>query len=944
MKKVLYIVVSAILLLFVAESTFSHSYTTGDCCRHVYGDCEARPDHAYPLCRFGHQLTDQYNRWWIPRCWGTGCMGGLPGCFPDLEDSQCQDSDQDTIPDFFENNAFDPTLFDDDNTLLDLTGFGAHHQRKDIFVEIDCVESDGNSNGVYTDAVDHSHCPVQNAIEQVVQAFANAPVNNPDGTSGIQLHVDTGDLYGAGVIHNVAGTGGVTGNYGDLRDTISGALVGGGNRIDETGNETIDWDGIVGRPGTKFYDLKDDNFNKQLRQTVFRYVIFGHQTNARRAANDCTSGRAESIIGNDFMIMLGGTNAAGANCWGNDANGFSVGSTDEQAGTFMHELGHTLGLIHGGIDGINHKPNYLSLMNYAFQDCSVPASPLGIIPGGCDYSRIVCPQVTGRLNETNLDECLGINCGLGFGAIDWNLNGIFEGVSNCAPPNNTNITMDINGDDFCVDPGRSGLLDSAVNINDLQFGQRILDGVDRCCNSLALPDDDQRKAQGSCQPNELIGFEDWNAIRYDFQTQPSYADGVTSPMPDEATPEDIRQAKRYMANLMEPVLSIEKTVSANIVPGETATYTIRLRNTGRGPALKIVITETLPDGSTKEVKIPVVVAGAEEITTLEFKAPSGQHFCETLENNIKVEYKDFVGNKKTATFTLVPKYEYAAKIICGPQKEAEDMRLARGFYATTINVHNPNRSDVTFCKKLALAYPPGKQTAGEIKPIAIDTLKYDEALAVDCMDIKNRLYPDGFPASYIEGFVVMQSTESLDVNGVYSTATLNKEGKATNHSSIEVERINGRLINKDKEADLAIKKEIKKLHSYSTGNAVIKSLQYSVRVTNKGPSMASNITIEDELEIQGGYLFVAEDQFEATHGGSWALDSSDQTSASLIGKIPGLAASETATLKFVIAITIISQQGQEGQQAELTNKAAVYSDVTDPVLSNNSDSVVTQEP
>ena len=56
----------------------------------------------------------------------------------------------------------------------------------------------------------------------------------------------------------------------------------------------------------------------------------------------------------------------------------------DQAGTFMHELGHNLGLRHGGTDESNYKPNYLSVMNYAFQF-------YGLIKnnsqGNFDYSR-----------------------------------------------------------------------------------------------------------------------------------------------------------------------------------------------------------------------------------------------------------------------------------------------------------------------------------------------------------------------------------------------------------------------------------------------------------------------------------------------------------------------------------------------------------------------------
>ena len=85
-----------------------------------------------------------------------------------------------------------------------------------------------------------------------------------------------------------------------------------------------------------------------------------------------SSGLSE-ILGNDLVISLG--------C------GFTgtAGSNDEQAGTLMHELGHNFNLGHGGTvaapqspsgtsqSGVNCKPNYLSVMNYARQ---MPSSGL----------------------------------------------------------------------------------------------------------------------------------------------------------------------------------------------------------------------------------------------------------------------------------------------------------------------------------------------------------------------------------------------------------------------------------------------------------------------------------------------------------------------------------------------------------------------------------------
>ena len=110
------------------------------------------------------------------------------------------------------------------------------------------------------------------------------------------------------------------------------------------------------------------------------------------------------------------------------------------AGTFMHELGHNLGLEHGGDEPLNYKPNYLSVMNYWFQG----GIPYGAAPGSTtiigtrlDYSGMALPI----LDESHLNEPLGIQgttaditvysdpvdhgawFGPASGPIDWNLNG-----------------------------------------------------------------------------------------------------------------------------------------------------------------------------------------------------------------------------------------------------------------------------------------------------------------------------------------------------------------------------------------------------------------------------------------------------------------------------------------------------------------------------------------
>ena len=139
-------------------------------------------------------------------------------------------------------------------------------------------------------------------------------------------------------------------------------------------------------------------------------------------------------------------------------------------------------------------------------------------------------------------------------------------------------------------------------------------------------------------------------------------------------------------------------------------------------------------------------------------------------------------------------YEYAAKIICGMQREPKDMRLAKGFYATAINIHNPNRAEALIRKKLALTYPPGEQAPGKVVPYGRDKLGYGQALETDCVDVQQRVFARGFPTPYIKGFVVVQSTQSLDVTGVYTTIEVDSNGRIGSDNDIDVEQIRERKV------------------------------------------------------------------------------------------------------------------------------------------------------
>lgn len=272
-----------------------------------------------------------------------------------LTDSNNPDTDGDALGDGHEVLGYDA---DGDGSIdLPLPSYGVNPLRKDILVEIDHMGSDGT----------HSHAPTPSGISAVVAAFDNAPIANPDGSFGVNLHVD----YGAGAPLVGGGTWGSASGASVLAHTTALGSMSGGD---------YSW--------TDFNNLKAANFNA-LRRPFFHYSVFAHLLDATLAPNESPSGISYGIGASDFIVSMGG--------WSG-----STGTAVEQGGTFMHELGHNLNLRHGGADDVNWKPNYISVMNYWFQSGINVGGGLGF-----DYSR----QALAALDEGRLDEAGGIGTG-----------------------------------------------------------------------------------------------------------------------------------------------------------------------------------------------------------------------------------------------------------------------------------------------------------------------------------------------------------------------------------------------------------------------------------------------------------------------------------------------------------------------------------------------------
>jgi hypothetical protein len=128
-------------------------------------------------------------------------------------------------------------------------------------------------------------------------------------------------------------------------------------------------------------------------------------------------------------------------------------------------------------------------------------------------------------------------------------------------------------------------------------------------------------------------------------------------------------------------------------------------------------------------------------------------------------------------------FQYAVKFLCTsniPGTSQTTTSLLPGTYETVANIHNPNPKAVGFRMKLATATST-KVDPPQISKFIKETLQPDQATKVDC----SRLGEFGNqPIHGFEGFLVIESSHSLDVVAVY---TAGKNGGEV--ESIDVEYI-----------------------------------------------------------------------------------------------------------------------------------------------------------
>lgn len=94
---------------------------------------------------------------------------------------------------------------------------------------------------------------------------------------------------------------------------------------------------------------------------------------------------------------------------------------------------------------------------------------------------------------------------------------------------------------------------------------------------------------------------------------------------------------------------------------------------------------------------------------------------------------------------------YPVKFLCGEQTKIEGP-VKPANYATAINIINIFDLNVTFTKKAVLARSQHEEP-GPISKKVKETLRPNQALEINCMDIRNLL---DIPTGFIKGFVVIE--------------------------------------------------------------------------------------------------------------------------------------------------------------------------------------------
>ncbi len=503
-------------------------------------------------------------------------------CGTMLRVREAPDGDQDGLLDSWERDGID---YDGDGTVdlaLNAAPYNADPGRKDIFVELDWMRCETTSCKRPRELSDA-------AIRQVVDAFA---------WRGITLHVLKSEQIPE--TEDISFDTKAPGTWDDFDDL-------------RTGSEAYTCDGAFG----DVLDRISRNCENILgaKRLVFRYAVSAHgltgkgtQSGQAEVGDDTIDRVNGSTLagialpgGNDFVITLG--------LWDGKEINDREGQVSVEAGTFMHELGHTLGLQHGGVDSFNCKPNYLSVMNYTHQFAGAdnPGRPL-------DYQE----HERAHLEEDGgLDETSAAVPGAGNRTVVYGVGGKLKTTDG-------GLAVDWNGD------GRNE------------------QGATGDVNHIDLKGD--TKSCPASPGQRLRAWNDWEHLNFDFRKSPMFPDGAHKGVLGSGTTEITEEAAEALNPHID--LTVAKTVDKEqAAPGETLGYTVTIGNKGPATATRVSIDDVLPGGTRITRSLADLPAGGSARESFSYTVPCGTADGTVLTNTATVAGVNAAGYAESGTLT-----------------------------------------------------------------------------------------------------------------------------------------------------------------------------------------------------------------------------------------------------------------------------------------------------